>query len=216
MTNLINILIQSFFKFILYFCPSSSKRNSISVLQRIKGFLYNKWICCKFNFKNIYFKYPVNWILSPQYMKIGKGTSFGKFVVLTAWDKRRHESFSPEIIIGENCCFGDFLHFTSCNKIIIGDNLLTGRWVTITDNGHGKTDYEELKISPSNRSLFSKGPVIIGNNVWIGDKATILAGVTIGDGSVVAANSVVTKDVPSYSVAAGNPARIIKTYSNSD
>lgn len=66
-------------------------------------------------------------------------------------------------------------------------------------------------LPPLFRPLFSKGPVIIGKNVWIGDKATILPGVTIGDGSIIGANSVVTKDVPAYSVVAGNPAKIIKT-----
>lgn len=59
--------------------------------------------------------------------------------------------------------------------------------------------------------MVSKGPVIIEDNVWIGDKATILANVTIGKGAVVAANSVVTKDVPAYSVVAGIPAKVIKT-----
>ena len=54
--------------------------------------------------------------------------------------------------------------------------------------------------------------VIIGNNVWIGEKATILPGVHIGDSVVIAANSVVTKDIPSFSVAEGVPAQIIKTY----
>ncbi len=53
---------------------------------------------------------------------------------------------------------------------------------------------------------------MIGDNVWIGDKATILAGVKIGECAVIAANAVVTKDIPPYSVAAGNPAKIIKTY----
>ena len=93
----------------------------------------------------------------------------------------------------------------------IGKNLLTGRWVTITDNGHGSVDFETMQQTPINRRLFSKGDVAIGDNVWIGDKATILPGVTIGDGAVIAANSVVTKDVPAYSVAAGNPARVLKT-----
>ena len=54
--------------------------------------------------------------------------------------------------------------------------------------------------------------MIIGNNVWIGEKATILPGVHIGDSVVIAANSVVTKDIPSFSVAEGVPAQIIKTY----
>ncbi|MBR4745404.1 MAG: hypothetical protein IK070_01685, partial [Clostridia bacterium] len=66
------------------------------------------------------------------------------------------------------------------NAIIIGDALLTGRWVTITDNSHGDTSIECLKLKPIARSIVSKGPVKIGNNVWIGDKATILPNVTIG------------------------------------
>lgn len=100
----------------------------------------------------------------------------------------------------------DLLKEHSC----YGDNLLTGLWVTITDNSHGKTDYNTLQQPPLMRMVTSKGPVIIGSNVWIGDKATILPNVTIGDGAVIAANSVVTKDVPVYSVVAGNPAKVVK------
>lgn len=62
---------------------------------------------------------------------------------------------------------------------------------------------------PISRPLTSKGEVRIGNNVWIGDKATVLPGVTIGDGAIVGTNAVVTSDVPAYSIAVGNPARII-------
>ena len=65
---------------------------------------------------------------------------------------------------------------------------------------------------PLKRPIVSKGPVRIGDNVWIGDKATILPNVSIGNGAIIAANAVVTKDVPPYSVAAGNPAKIIKTF----
>lgn len=90
---------------------------------------------------------------------------------------------------------------------------MTGKWVTITDNSHGDTDYNSLSIPPIKRPVTSKGPVFIGNNVWIGDKATILPGVTIGDGAVIAANAVVTKDVPPYSVVGGNPVRILKSFS---
>jgi acetyltransferase-like isoleucine patch superfamily enzyme len=68
-----------------------------------------------------------------------------------------------------------------------------------------------LKENPIKRPIISKGPVIIGNNVWIGDKATILSDVKIGDGAIIAANAVVTKDVPAYSMAAGIPAQVIKT-----
>lgn len=146
---------------------------------------------------------------------IGEGTHFGEYSYLTAWEQTcAGGDFHPEIHIGKNCCFGAWNHITATNKIQIGENLLTGKWVTITDNSHGETDYETLQRPPIMRLVTSKGPIVIGNDVWIGDKATILPGVTIGDGAVIAANAVVTKDVPAYSVVGGNPARIIKQAKN--
>ena len=176
--------------------------------------LYSLWMCHKFNCENVYFKRKVNLIKGSKYFKINSDTSFGKMAVLTAWDKYGDISYNPEIKIGNKCSFGDYIHFTCINKIIIGDNLLTGRWVTISDNNHGDTNLATLSIAPIQRDLTSKGPIVIGDNVWIGDKATILSGVTIGDGAIIAANSVVTKDVPPFSIVAGNPAKIIKTFSN--
>lgn len=150
----------------------------------------------------------------PEYISIGNQTSFEKDLYLTAWDSYQANNdiqhFTPEIKIGSNCHFGAFNHITAVNSIEIGDNILTGKNVTITDNSHGSTEPEHLSIEPILRPLVSKGPVKIGNNVWIGDKATVLPNVTIGDGAVIAANAVVTKDVPAYSVAAGNPAKVIK------
>ena len=87
--------------------------------------------------------------------------------------------------------------------------MLIGKWVSIVDNNHGKTDAISLSSPPLERELISKGPIVIGDKVWIGDKVTILSGVTIGNNAVIAANAVVTKDVPAYSVVAGNPARIV-------
>ena len=92
----------------------------------------------------------------------------------------------------------------------IGDHLLTGNDVLISDNNHGVIEKKDLQISPQDRSLSSKGEIIIGNNVWIGDKACIIGKVTIGDGAIIGANSVVTKDVPAYSVVAGVPAKLLK------
>ena len=156
----------------------------------------------------------ISFLKGPQYISIGNHCFFEQFLYLTAWDffhcKEINQHFSPTISIGSNYYFGAFNHITAINRIEIGDNLLTGKFVTITDNSHGETDFDTLQIEPINRPLHSKGPVIIGNNVWIGDKATILPNVTIGDGAVMAANAVVTKNVPAYAVAAGNPARIIK------
>lgn len=149
--------------------------------------------------------------LGEEHICIGMGTTIHEHCIITAWESTcAGGDFHPNIVIGKNCSIGEYNHITSTNKIVIGDNLLTGRWVTITDNSHGETDAATLHIPPLMRLVTSKGPVIIGNNVWIGDKATILSGVTIGDGVVIGANSVVTKDVPEYSIVAGNPAKIIK------
>ena len=88
--------------------------------------------------------------------------------------------------------------------------MLTGRYVYISDNSHGKNIESELNTPPSLRPLYAKGPVVIGNNVWIGESARILSGVTIGDGAIIGANAVVTHDVPSGAVVGGVPAKVIK------
>lgn len=148
-----------------------------------------------------------------RFINIGKGSCFEKHLNLNARtpSQSKDDFYNSTIIkIGSNCYFGAFNHITATNRIEIGNNILTGKFVTITDNSHGDTAFHTLQTPPINRPLYSKGPVKIGNNVWIGDKATILPNVTIGDGAVIAANAVVTNDVPAYSVAAGNPAKIVK------
>ena len=166
-----------------------------------------------------------------KYMTIGSGCLFGDGFWLTAWDGhlaespelaysgelvgpdnngKYHQKLTPCLTIGNDCNFGAYNHITCANNITIGSGLLTGKWVTITDNSHGDTELATLQVQPTHRPVLSKGPVAIGNNVWIGEKATILPNVTIGDSAVVAANSVVTKDVPPFCVVAGNPARIIR------
>lgn len=146
-------------------------------------------------------------VFSPSAISVGHHTVFNDGVILTAWPEY---GWDAEIEIGNNCTIGAFNHITAAKKIVIGDGFLSGKWVTITDNSHGEMSREDMNLPPAKRKVTSKGPVIIGKNVWIGDKATILPGVTIGDGVVIGANSVVTHDIPSYCVAAGNPAKVIR------
>jgi len=103
-------------------------------------------------------------------------------------------------------------HITAINSITIGDSVLTGQYVHISDNNHGNTDLESFLIVPIKRKLRYKGPAKIEDNVWIGDKVAILSGFTVGEGSIIAANAVVTKDVPPYSIVGEIPAKIIRTY----
>ena len=148
--------------------------------------------------------------MGEQYISIGDDFVLGNDSRLTAWDCYNDQCFTPEIQIGNNCSIGQQSHITAINRIVIGNNVLTGPKVLITDNAHGEFKAEQLDIAPLQRPLFSKGSVIIDDNVWIGEKASIMPGVHIGKGAIIAANSVVTHDVPAYSLAAGVPAKIIK------
>lgn len=146
----------------------------------------------------------------PQYISIGKNCYIGSHVQLTAWDSYLSQTFTPQIIIGDNCSIGDDSHITAINRIILGKNILLGKKILITDNAHGASERNLLDIDPLKRPLCTKGEIKIDDNVWIGEKSSIIGGVHIGKGCIIAANSVVTKDVPPYCVIAGNPARIIK------
>lgn len=150
----------------------------------------------------------------PKYISVGTNSSFGNKMTLTCYDSIKTpdkiEYYTPAIIIGDGVSIGEDAHITCINRIVIGDNVLVGKKVLITDNAHGSSEPNILDIAPMDRPLYSKGPVIIEDNVWIGEKASIMPGVHIGKGSIVGANAVVTKDVPSYTVVGGIPAKIIK------
>lgn len=161
---------------------------------------------------NTVVKYPSVFV-GEEFISIGKNVSLGRRSCITAWDKG--SITKPRISIGDNTDIGDDCHITSTNNISIGDNVLFGKKITVTDNSHGRCDnYDELCMHPSSREVFSKGEVIIKNNVWVGDKVTVLSGVTLGEGCIIGANSVVTCDIPSYSIAVGIPAKVIKKFNN--
>ena len=135
---------------------------------------------------------------------LGKAINVHMYVTLSVWSKEGKLSIGDDVSIGTGC------HITAINSIQIGNGVLMGKYVTITDNSHGSQSPEECLINPQDRLLFSKGKVVIHDRVWIGEKATILPGVEIGEGAIIGANSVVTKDVEPYTIVAGNPARLIK------
>ena len=108
-----------------------------------------------------------------------------------------------KIIFGNRTSFGDYFHCAAINLIIVGDNVLGGSNILITDHSHGVPSLDiasSISISPRDRPLTSKGPIEIGDNVWIGDGVVILSGVKIGSNSIIGANSVVTKSLPSNSI----------------
>lgn len=137
-------------------------------------------------------------------VSIGKHVSIGEQVQLTTWEQ-------GSIRIDDGCTIRANCHITAVNQITIGKNLLTGTNVLITDNNHGLFVREQLDMHPTERPIVSRGPITIGDNVWIGNNACVMQGVTVGNGAVIAANSVVTHDVPAYTMVAGIPAKMIKS-----
>ena len=142
-------------------------------------------------------------------LKIGNFVTIGSCAILECWKNYKGYNYHPTISIGDYSSIGEYSHISAIDNVTIGNGVLTGRFVYISDNNHGGSSIEELQKRPSERILTSKGPVVIKNNVWIGDKVSILSGVTIGEGAIIAANAVVTKDVESYSIVGGVPAKKI-------
>ncbi|CAH2354252.1 putative acetyltransferase [[Candida] railenensis] len=95
--------------------------------------------------------------------------------------------------------------FLDCSIITFGDNVLIGPNVTFSAATHPVDPQERLEV------VDLSYPITVGDNVWFGANAVVVAGVTIGDGAVIAAGAVVTKDVPAYTVVGGVPARVLKT-----
>ena len=102
-----------------------------------------------------------------------------------------------DVFVNSGCCFQDQ------GGVTLGDGCLVGHNVVFATLDHDKR--------PGRRGDMTAAPIVVGKDVWIGAHATILKGVTIGDGAIVAAGAVVTRDVPPNTIAAGVPARVVKT-----
>ncbi|MFZ0549039.1 MAG: acyltransferase [Candidatus Promineifilaceae bacterium] len=111
------------------------------------------------------------------------------------------------ISIGDNCYLGDGVQLYAWNeKITIGDHVLIAAGAKMITRKHGFADVE----MPISEQGYTNAPVVIEDNVWIGFQAIILSGVTVGEGSIIGAGAVVTKDVEPYSVVGGVPAKLIR------
>lgn len=159
-----------------------------------------------------------------RYISAGSHVRLGKGVVIRPWLNKKSSlqltlsgsntigsytviQGSGALTFGKNTWCGEFCVFGVNEHVHIGNDVMIARAVTILDTDH---NFERTDI-PMNKQGITTEPVVIEDDVWIGHGVAILKGVSIGRGSIVSAGAVVTKDIPSYSVVGGVPARIIKT-----
>lgn len=128
-------------------------------------------------------------------------------------------SYGGKISVGENVYIGDETRIWSADEVVIGNNVLISHNVNISDTSAHELDHVERAVGfktivrsghSTNKGSVTTAPVIIEDYAWINPYSIILKGVRIGEGAVVGAGSVVVKDVPPFTMVAGNPAKIIK------
>nr|WP_321244016.1 DapH/DapD/GlmU-related protein [uncultured Psychroserpens sp.] len=148
-----------------------------------------------------------------RHIKLGDNFTTGVGCRIDAFPLSEEEGLC--ITIGKDVQINDYVHIASVSSVTIGDHVLMASKIYISDHDHGfygqEGKHDSPMIPPNERKL-SNSPVIIEDNVWIGQSVSILKGVKIGFGSIIGSNSVVTKEIPPHSIAVGIPAKVVKTY----
>lgn len=139
---------------------------------------------------------------------IGRGFTSGPGLILDVLND------NAELLIGSNVKLNHRCHIGVMKSVKIGNDVLFASNVFISDHTHGSYsgDMQSNPLQPPNEREIVCGNVEIGDKVWIGENVAVLLGVSIGESSIIGANSVVTKDIPAFSIAVGSPARVIKTW----
>ena len=155
-------------------------------------------------------RFPID-IRGKKFIQVSKGFTTGVGCRIEAYPK----TDKKVLLFGENFQMNDYVHITAMESVKIGDNVLLASKIYISDCLHGSYSGDENDSHPDSiphdRPLSSK-PVVIEDNVWLGEFVSVLPGVTIGKGSIVGANSVVSKNLPPYVIAVGTPAKPIKKF----
>ena len=150
-----------------------------------------------------------------RFVFVGNGFFAGPSLWIEAVESYAGLAHTPRIDIGSKVICSDFVHITATTSVTIGDGVLLGSRVHITDHAHGSysgPSQDSPTTPPAERRLSEGRPVVIERNVWLGDGVVVLPGVRIGEGSIIGANSVVSKNVPPNVIAVGAPATPIKVH----
>lgn len=173
----------------------------------IKAFIYTKLF-----YRSAYLVKPPFDIRGRQFISWGTNFTIGTNCRLEAYPLKKS---GPVLQIGDNVQINDHVHITAVESVTIGNNVLMASKIYISDSSHGSYSGTTLDSDPETppalRPLTAK-PVRIEDNVWLGENVAVLPGVTIGKGTIVGTNAVVTKSLPPYVIAAGIPAKPIKRF----
>lgn len=173
----------------------------IVIYKRILTFVFYSWKFHSWGTKSIIIQPDL--LFNPQAIKIGRNVEIRKGARL---ETRGEHSSLPKIEIGDDTSIHFYFHCGAFESVKIGRRVLIAGHVYISDHDHVYDDPDRAAL----HAEWSVQPVVIDDEVWIGEGAKILKGVRIGKRSVIGANAVVTRDIPADSVAVGIPARVIK------
>jgi len=152
--------------------------------------------------------FPVAALFGEGAIHVGDGCIIGPYVTLSAGVSPEQVLDGTVVTIGDRCVIGKGSGIVGQQRIEIGNDVWTGHYVYVSDANHGYVDPDE----PVGKQFAAPRPVRIGSGSWLGHGALVLGGATIGEHVVVGAGAVVTGDLPDFSVAVGNPARVIRRY----
>jgi acetyltransferase-like isoleucine patch superfamily enzyme len=177
------------------------------IVKRLRSYFLYSWRFHTWGNKSILSNPDL--LFNPNLIRIGNNVEIRKGARLetrSRLDAKGNKNNCPKIEIGDGTSIHFYFHCGAFESIKIGKNVLIAGRVYITDHDHIFKDPE----TPPRHAAWEVKPVIIEDEVWIGEGAVILKGVQIGKRAVIGANAVVTKDVPAYTVVGGVPAKIIK------
>lgn len=157
--------------------------------------------------------FPVVALYGERYIRIGAQTIIGPHLTLSAGVSPEHELGRDTVVsIGDRCLIGRGSGIVAHESVVIGDDVFTGHQVYVTDANHG---YEDPEV-PIGRQFAAPRPVSIGAGSWLGHGTIVLPGSWVGTHVVIGAGSVVTGEIPDFSVAVGSPARVVRRYDPDD
>lgn len=181
-----------------------------NMIRKIKKFLFTRYNRRRYKSygKNVTILSP-SMVTNHRYIEIGDNVFIREYSRIEAVRADGGVMCEPELKIGDGTHIEQFFHVGACESVEIGSNVLIAGRVYISDHNH---NFRNIEVPVMHQGIEAGGKVVIEDNSWLGEGCVILPGVTVGRGSVIGANSVVTKSVPPFSVAVGVPARVVRQY----